>query len=74
MKKPTSDRRKGQDRRHWRAFPGLPFLDSNREMVTDDRRRLPDRRLSNLSVDWDSDEAEEVDYSGSGELPRSKGS
>jgi len=74
MKKPTSERRKGQDRRHWRACPDFPFVDCNLELVTEDRRRLPDRRLSNLSVDWDSDQAEEVDYDDWSDIPRSTGS
>jgi hypothetical protein len=73
MKKPGIDRRKGQDRRRWHDTPKFPFPDSNMELVAEDRRRLPDRRLSNLSVDWDTDETETVDYGELGKVSCSTG-
>jgi len=37
-------RRSWRDRRRGQVMPSLPFYDSERVLVTEDRRRLPDRR------------------------------
>ena len=46
------ERRSGEDRRGWQSMPQLPFTDSHGVVVTRDRRRIPDRRVSNISVAW----------------------
>jgi hypothetical protein len=38
-------RRSGLDRRGWQPMPQVPFVDSDGNLVTHDRRTTPDRRL-----------------------------
>jgi len=33
-------------------MPGVPFKDSNGATITRNRRKIPNRRLSNLQRDW----------------------
>ena len=40
------------DRREFRNMPEVPFVDSNGEMVAQDRRITPDRRLNNIHDEW----------------------
>lgn len=40
------------DRRQDREMPRIPFKDSNGVTVTECRRRIPDRRLGNIHVEW----------------------
>jgi hypothetical protein len=40
------------DRRHNFEMPRVPFKDSNGATITRNRRKIPDRRLSNLRRDW----------------------
>ncbi len=37
-------RRSGLDRRGWQPMPQVPFVDSDGNTVTHDRRQIPDRR------------------------------
>lgn len=37
-------RRSGLDRRGWRPMPKVPFVDSDGNLVSHDRRKTPDRR------------------------------
>ncbi len=46
------ERRSGDDRRGWGSMPAMPFSDSNGIAVTSDRRITPERRVSNMSIDW----------------------
>ena len=39
------------DRRHNIAMPGVPFKDSNGATIKKCRRKIPDRRADNTSVD-----------------------
>ncbi len=48
----ANERRNGQDRRGWQSMPRVPFADSSGVLVTHDRRKRPDRRLSNIHVRW----------------------
>ena len=45
-------RRNRKDRRCWAGSKKLPLRDSSGELVREDRRRLPDRRLSGIEVEW----------------------
>jgi len=47
------ERRSGKDRRGWGNMPETPFTDSNNRVVKNDRRHIPERRVSSLSIDWD---------------------
>jgi hypothetical protein len=47
------ERRSGQDRRGWGNMPEPPFEDSNGRVVKNDRRHIPERRVSSLSINWD---------------------
>ena len=40
------------DRRHNIDMPKVPFKDSNGATITRNRRKIIDRRLSNLRRDW----------------------
>lgn len=40
------------DRRRKSTAPAYPFMDSDGVKVTSDRRTLPDRRVSNIQVEW----------------------
>lgn len=53
------ERRSGKDRRGWHAMPGLPFIDGGGVVVTKDRRRVPERRISNIDVRWSSERRRE---------------
>ena len=45
------ERRRGEDRRSWEPMPkGTRLFDSRGNLVTKDRRRQPERRLSNIQV------------------------
>lgn len=44
------ERRRSRDRRRGQAMPSLPFYDSNRVLVTQDRRVLADRRKRHFIV------------------------
>lgn len=47
------ERRSGKDRRGWGNMPETPFSDSNSRIVNSDRRHIPERRVSSVSIDWD---------------------
>jgi hypothetical protein len=40
------------DRRCRAAAPRYPFRDSDGNLVRQDRRKLPDRRLDGIEVEW----------------------
>ena len=40
------------DRRQGRAMPSEPFKDSEGATIKECRRRIPDRRIGNIQVDW----------------------
>jgi hypothetical protein len=40
------------DRRHNHAMPRAPFKDSNGATIKECRRKIPDRRLGNIQVEW----------------------
>jgi hypothetical protein len=40
------------DRRRKSTAPVYPFVDSNGVKVMNDRRTMPDRRVSNIQVEW----------------------
>jgi hypothetical protein len=46
------ERRSGNDRRGWGKMPEIPFEDSHGISVSKDRRLTPERRVSNMSIDW----------------------
>lgn len=48
------ERRSGKDRRGWGSMPSTPFTDSKGSTVSKDRRVIPERRVSSMSIDWDS--------------------
>ena len=48
------ERRSGDDRRGWGNMPEPPFVDSDGSVVHGDRRHIPERRVSSLSIDWDA--------------------
>lgn len=41
-----------KDRRNSRIRQKFPFWDRDNNLVTEDRRRVPDRRLDNIEVEW----------------------
>ena len=45
-------KRSRQDRRCRAGRTNFPFRDSSGELVREDRRRLADRRLSGIEVEW----------------------
>lgn len=47
-----AERRGGDDRRGWHPMPRPPFLDSSGQLVTRDRRSSPERRVSNIEVEY----------------------
>ncbi len=55
-KNDTHERRNGEDRRKHSITPKFPFYDCCGNLVTQDRRNLPDRRLVGFSVEWISDQ------------------
>ena len=44
------DRRNRLDRRSAELSPAFPFFDSEQTLVREDRRRLPERRVSNIEI------------------------
>ena len=40
------------DRRQGNNMPKIPFKDSNGATIKDCRRKLPDRRIDNIRVEW----------------------
>ena len=48
----THCHRIGGDRRSWAQTPPFPLKDRQGAWVTQDRRKCPDRRLSNIEVRW----------------------
>ena len=40
------------DRRHKADMPRVPFKDSNGATIKECRRKIPDRRLGNIQVEW----------------------
>ena len=40
-----SDRRSGEDRRSWECQLDFPYVDSHGTLVTEDRRRIVERRV-----------------------------
>ena len=50
--KQTICRRSLKDRRSWSNSQTIPFIDANGTEVTEDRRRIPDRRINNIEVEW----------------------
>jgi hypothetical protein len=43
-RQPT-DRRRGEDRRSWECQLDFPYVDSHGSLVTEDRRRVVERRI-----------------------------
>jgi hypothetical protein len=41
----VSDRRSGNDRRSWECQLDFPYVDSHGTLVTEDRRRIVERRI-----------------------------
>jgi len=54
-KQPEKFRREGQDRRGWERIPEPPFVDSDGVLVTEDRRKVPDRRKTEEGADEEPD-------------------
>ena len=52
----TKDKRNGGDRRQHFVSPKFPFYDCGGNLVTHDRRTLPDRRMEGITVEWISDQ------------------
>jgi len=40
------------DRRHDKNMPKVPFKDSNGATIKECRRKIPDRRIDNIQVEW----------------------
>ena len=40
------------DRRQNNDMPKVPFKDGNRSTIKECRRRIPDRRIANIQVEW----------------------
>ncbi len=49
----TNERRNNNDRRSSDVSPAFPFFDSEQTLVREDRRRIPDRRISNIEIQAD---------------------
>jgi len=45
-------RRRNDDRRQNNGTPSFPFKDSSGATIRECRRRIPDRRTSNIQVEW----------------------
>ncbi|MBN1379975.1 MAG: hypothetical protein JXA04_12160 [Gammaproteobacteria bacterium] len=56
MSNQIKNRRSGMDRRRHFIAPKFPFYDDNGNLVSNDRRNLPDRRLEGITVEWINDE------------------
>jgi hypothetical protein len=48
---PRKFRRGGLERRGWQKFPKPPFVDSDGVLVTEDRRKILDRRKGDEAPD-----------------------
>lgn len=46
----TTERRSSDDRRGSNVSPAFPFFDSEQTLVREDRRRIPERRISNIEI------------------------
>ena len=40
------------DRRQNNVMPNVPFKDSKGSTIKESRRRIPDRRIANIQVEW----------------------
>ena len=40
------------NRRYKEDMPKVPFKDSNGATIHESRRRIPDRRIANIKVEW----------------------
>lgn len=40
------------DRRHDYGMPEIPFMDSNGATIKECRRKVPDRRITNIRAEW----------------------
>ena len=40
------------DRRHDYGMPEIPFMDSNGATIKECRRKVPDRRITNIQAEW----------------------
>ena len=56
------NRRGGTDRRRHSATPRFPFYDSGGCLVAYDRRMLPDRRLTGMTIEWINEEDITVEF------------
>lgn len=41
-----------RDRRQNHEMPKVPFVDSNGAIINESRRKIPDRRIDNIKVEW----------------------
>lgn len=55
-KRKVKERRLGSERRKHTTTPKFPFYDCSGILVAQDRRILPDRRLTGISVEWLTDQ------------------
>jgi hypothetical protein len=46
------NRVRSEDRRQNEGMPRVPFKDSNGETIKECRRKIPDRRIGNIQVEW----------------------
>jgi len=50
------------DRRHEENMPRVPFKDSNGATIKECRRKIPDRRIANIQVEWLDSEWIEISH------------
>ena len=43
---------RSEDRRQNEVMPRVPFKDSNGATIKECRRKIPDRRIGNIQVEW----------------------
>jgi len=55
-KQPEKIRRRGLERRGWERIPEPPFVDSDGVLVTEDRRKISDRRKTEEGADKKPDD------------------
>ena len=48
------------DRRHNNDMPKVPFKDSKGATIKKSRRKIPDRRIGNIQVEWLDPESIEI--------------